>query len=166
MNNGAFLLRLRVPVGCTTELNHSGHEFLQQLFDKYDDVSARTFVVFSFWFSYSEEALCFLLQDKDSALSPTELTNLFRVCPYMPWGDGVYVSVPTSAEGYISNHGYHCQWMWVSQSVGDHLVWLVSMCYMFLVRLMSRNHTRVIAFSYQGFLHILISTVVWSIWGT
>lgn len=53
MNNCAFLLRLRVPVGCTTELNHSGHEFLQQLFDKYDDVSARTFVVFSFWFSYS-----------------------------------------------------------------------------------------------------------------
>uniref|UniRef100_H3D5K8 Mitochondrial Rho GTPase n=1 Tax=Tetraodon nigroviridis TaxID=99883 RepID=H3D5K8_TETNG len=77
---------LRVPVGCTTELNHSGHEFLQQLFDKYDE-------------------------DKDSALSPTELTNLFRVCPYMPWGDGVYVSVPTTAEGYISNHGYHCQWM-------------------------------------------------------
>lgn len=51
MNNGAFLLRLRVPVGCTTELNHSGHEFLQQLFDKYDDVSARTFVVFSSWLS-------------------------------------------------------------------------------------------------------------------
>lgn len=45
MNNCAFLFRLRVPVGCTTELNHSGHEFLQQLFDKYDEVSARTFVV-------------------------------------------------------------------------------------------------------------------------
>ncbi|TNN03989.1 mitochondrial Rho GTPase 2 [Takifugu flavidus] len=77
---------LRVPIGCTTELNHSGHQFLQQLFDKYDD-------------------------DKDGALSPTELANLFRVCPYTPWGDGVYVSVPTTAEGYISNHGYHCQWM-------------------------------------------------------
>uniref|UniRef100_A0A674M8L1 Mitochondrial Rho GTPase n=1 Tax=Takifugu rubripes TaxID=31033 RepID=A0A674M8L1_TAKRU len=77
---------LRVPIGCTTELNHSGHQFLQQLFDKYDD-------------------------DKDGALSPTELANLFRVCPYTPWGDGVYVSVPTTAEGYISNHGYHCQWI-------------------------------------------------------
>uniref|UniRef100_A0A7N8XPS5 Ras homolog family member T2 n=1 Tax=Mastacembelus armatus TaxID=205130 RepID=A0A7N8XPS5_9TELE len=52
---------LRVPVSCSTELNHLGHQFLQQLFDKYDE-------------------------DKDSALSPIELRNLFCVCPYMPWG--------------------------------------------------------------------------------
>lgn len=31
--------RLRVSVGCTTELNHLGHQFLQKLFDKYDEVS-------------------------------------------------------------------------------------------------------------------------------
>lgn len=42
MNNCALLFRLRVPIGCTTELNHSGHQFLQQLFDKYDDVSPPT----------------------------------------------------------------------------------------------------------------------------
>lgn len=42
MNNCALLFRLRVPIGCTTELNHSGHQFLQQLFDKYDDVSTPT----------------------------------------------------------------------------------------------------------------------------
>uniref|UniRef100_A0A3Q3Q1H3 Mitochondrial Rho GTPase n=1 Tax=Monopterus albus TaxID=43700 RepID=A0A3Q3Q1H3_MONAL len=77
---------LRVPVGCTTELNHFGHQFLQQLFDKYDE-------------------------DKDSALSPAELRNLFCVCPYMPWGAEVYVTVPTTDEGYISHHGYFCQWM-------------------------------------------------------
>uniref|UniRef100_A0A673YTY7 Ras homolog family member T2 n=1 Tax=Salmo trutta TaxID=8032 RepID=A0A673YTY7_SALTR len=53
--------QLRVPVGCTTELNHLGHQFLQRLFDKYDE-------------------------DKDSALSPAELKNLFSVFPYMPWG--------------------------------------------------------------------------------
>uniref|UniRef100_A0A665VAW1 Mitochondrial Rho GTPase n=1 Tax=Echeneis naucrates TaxID=173247 RepID=A0A665VAW1_ECHNA len=52
---------LRVPIGCTTEINHLGHQFLQQLFNKYDE-------------------------DKDSALSSTELRNLFYVCPYMPWG--------------------------------------------------------------------------------
>lgn len=34
--------RLRIPVGCTTELNHLGHQFLQKLFDKYDEVSAHT----------------------------------------------------------------------------------------------------------------------------
>ncbi|XP_070783714.1 mitochondrial Rho GTPase 2 isoform X5 [Enoplosus armatus] len=76
---------LRVPVGCTTELNHLGHQFLQRLFDKYDE-------------------------DKDSALSQTELRNLFCVCPYMPWGAEVYMTIPTTDEGYISNHGYLCQW--------------------------------------------------------
>uniref|UniRef100_A0A8C2XSH6 Ras homolog family member T2 n=1 Tax=Cyclopterus lumpus TaxID=8103 RepID=A0A8C2XSH6_CYCLU len=70
---------LRVSVGCTTEFSHLGHQFLQRLFDKYDE-------------------------DKDSALSPTELRNLFCVCPYMPWGAEVYMTVPTTDEGYISNH--------------------------------------------------------------
>lgn len=60
-NSRAFLFRLRVPVGCTTELNHSGHQFLQQLFDKYDDVSPRTlayfcsafgFLVLKWWFVF------------------------------------------------------------------------------------------------------------------
>uniref|UniRef100_A0A8C8DMZ8 Mitochondrial Rho GTPase n=1 Tax=Oryzias sinensis TaxID=183150 RepID=A0A8C8DMZ8_9TELE len=59
---------LRVPVGCTTELNHYGHQFLQRLFEKYDE-------------------------DKDSALSQMELKNLFCVCPYMPWGPDVYMTV-------------------------------------------------------------------------
>uniref|UniRef100_A0A8D0D1G3 Mitochondrial Rho GTPase n=1 Tax=Sander lucioperca TaxID=283035 RepID=A0A8D0D1G3_SANLU len=76
---------LRVPIGCTTELNHLGRQFLQRLFDKYDE-------------------------DKDSALSPTELRNLFCVCPYIPWGAEVYMTVPTTDEGYISYHGYLCQW--------------------------------------------------------
>uniref|UniRef100_A0A8C2XQ78 Mitochondrial Rho GTPase 2 n=1 Tax=Cyclopterus lumpus TaxID=8103 RepID=A0A8C2XQ78_CYCLU len=64
---------LRVSVGCTTEFSHLGHQFLQRLFDKYDE-------------------------DKDSALSPTELRNLFCVCPYMPWGAEVYMTVPTTDE--------------------------------------------------------------------
>ncbi|KAK5905811.1 hypothetical protein CgunFtcFv8_001733 [Champsocephalus gunnari] len=58
--------KIQVPVGCTTELNPLGYQFLQRLFDKYDE-------------------------DKDSALSPAELRNLFY-------------------DGYISNHGYRCQW--------------------------------------------------------
>lgn len=35
------LCRLRVPIGCTTELNPLGYQFLQRLFDKYDEVSSR-----------------------------------------------------------------------------------------------------------------------------
>ncbi|KAM4716009.1 mitochondrial Rho GTPase 2 [Anableps anableps] len=77
---------LRVPVGCSTEINQFGHQFLQRLFDKYDE-------------------------DKDSALSPAELKNLFCVCPYMPWGADVFLTVPTTEQGYLSNEGYHCQWM-------------------------------------------------------
>uniref|UniRef100_A0A671LI21 Mitochondrial Rho GTPase n=1 Tax=Sinocyclocheilus anshuiensis TaxID=1608454 RepID=A0A671LI21_9TELE len=77
---------LRVSVGCTTELNHLGHQFLQKLFDKYDE-------------------------DKDSALSPAELKNLFSVLPYMPWGPEVYSNVSLSDDNYISQHGYFCQWM-------------------------------------------------------
>ncbi|XP_076826615.1 mitochondrial Rho GTPase 2 isoform X2 [Brachyhypopomus gauderio] len=77
--------QLRVPVGCTTELNHLGYQFLQRLFEKYDE-------------------------DKDSALSPAELKNLFSVFPFMPWGESVSRSVPTTEEGYISQRGYLCQW--------------------------------------------------------
>ncbi|XP_036382719.1 mitochondrial Rho GTPase 2 isoform X1 [Megalops cyprinoides] len=77
--------QLRVPVGCSTELNHLGHDFLQKVFEKYDE-------------------------DKDSALSPAELKNLFSVFPYTPWGAEVYKAVPTSEDGFISLHGYLCQW--------------------------------------------------------
>ncbi|XP_030624273.1 mitochondrial Rho GTPase 2 isoform X2 [Chanos chanos] len=76
---------LRVPVGCTTELNHLGYQFLQRLFEKYDE-------------------------DKDSALSPAELKSLFSVFPYMPWGADVYTAVPTTDQNYIPLHGYLCQW--------------------------------------------------------
>ncbi|XP_008312413.1 mitochondrial Rho GTPase 2 isoform X1 [Cynoglossus semilaevis] len=77
---------INIPVGCTTELSIAGLQFLQQLFAKYDE-------------------------DKDSALSPAELKNLFCVCPSTPWGPEVYVTVPTTDQGYISRHGYLCQWM-------------------------------------------------------
>lgn len=35
------VVRLRVPVGCTTEFNHQGYQFIQRLFDKYDEVSMK-----------------------------------------------------------------------------------------------------------------------------
>lgn len=55
-----------------------------------------------------------LSQDKDAALSPSELKNLFCMCPYMPWGAEVYLTVPTTEQGYITNVGYRCQWTYVS----------------------------------------------------
>ncbi|TRY93034.1 hypothetical protein DNTS_025164 [Danionella cerebrum] len=77
---------LRVSVGCTTELNHLGVQFLQKLFEKYDE-------------------------DKDSALSPVELKNLFSVLPYMPWSSEVYSNIPLTDDCHISLHGFICKWM-------------------------------------------------------
>lgn len=64
-------IRLRVPPGCSTELNHAGYSFLMGLFEKYD-------------------------RDKDNALSPQELIDLFSTCPVMPWGPDVFNSVHTN----------------------------------------------------------------------
>lgn len=63
--------RLRVPPGCSTELNHAGYAFLTGLFEKYD-------------------------MDRDNALSPQELIDLFSTCPVMPWGPDVLNSVHTN----------------------------------------------------------------------
>ncbi|KAJ8364149.1 hypothetical protein SKAU_G00129800 [Synaphobranchus kaupii] len=77
--------QLHVPAGCSTELSQQGFEFLQRLFEKYDE-------------------------DKDSALSPAELKNLFSVFPYMPWGVDVYTAAPVNEQGFITQHGYTCHW--------------------------------------------------------
>lgn len=66
-----FFNSLRVPPGCSTELNHAGYSFLIGLFEKYD-------------------------RDKDNALSPQELIDLFSTCPVMPWGPDVLNSVHTN----------------------------------------------------------------------
>uniref|UniRef100_A0A6Q2ZII1 Mitochondrial Rho GTPase n=1 Tax=Esox lucius TaxID=8010 RepID=A0A6Q2ZII1_ESOLU len=55
---------LKIPVDCTTELSHNTYLFLQSVFDKHD-------------------------KDRDCALSPEEVKDLFKVFPYMPWGPDV-----------------------------------------------------------------------------
>uniref|UniRef100_A0A8D3BQ08 Ras homolog family member T1 n=1 Tax=Scophthalmus maximus TaxID=52904 RepID=A0A8D3BQ08_SCOMX len=52
---------VKIPADCTTELNHNAYLFLQSVFDKHD-------------------------KDRDCALSPEEVKDLFKVFPYMPWG--------------------------------------------------------------------------------
>lgn len=76
---------LRVPPGCTTELNHTGYAFLNGLFEKYDN-------------------------DQDSALNPQELVDLFSTCPVMPWSPDVFHSVHTNDKGWITLQGYLAQW--------------------------------------------------------
>ncbi|XP_066560317.1 mitochondrial Rho GTPase 1-A isoform X3 [Amia ocellicauda] len=76
---------LKIPPDCTTELNHNAYLFLQSLFDKHD-------------------------QDRDCALSPDELKDLFKVFPYMPWGPDVNNTVCTNDHGWITYQGYLSQW--------------------------------------------------------
>ncbi|XP_078257580.1 mitochondrial Rho GTPase 1 isoform X4 [Rhinoraja longicauda] len=76
---------LKVPLDCTTELNHHAYLFLQSIFDKHD-------------------------LDRDCALSPDELKDLFNVFPYMPWGPDVNNTVCTNDRGWVTYQGYICQW--------------------------------------------------------
>ncbi|XP_067914630.1 mitochondrial Rho GTPase 1 isoform X2 [Heterodontus francisci] len=76
---------LKVPPDCTTELNHHAYLFLQSIFDKHD-------------------------LDRDCALSPDELKDLFKVFPYMPWGPDVNNTVCTNDKEWVTYQGYVCQW--------------------------------------------------------
>ncbi|XP_078385186.1 mitochondrial Rho GTPase 1-A isoform X1 [Cetorhinus maximus] len=76
---------LKIPPDCTTELNHHAYLFLQSIFDKHD-------------------------LDRDCALSPDELKDLFKVFPYMPWGPDVNNTVCTNDKGWVTYQGYICQW--------------------------------------------------------
>nr|XP_023647665.1 mitochondrial Rho GTPase 1 isoform X1 [Paramormyrops kingsleyae] len=69
---------LKIPLDCTTELNHNAYLFLQS--------------------------------DRDCALSPEELKDLFKVFPYMPWGPDVNTTVCTNEQGWITYQGYLSQW--------------------------------------------------------
>ncbi|XP_030637130.1 mitochondrial Rho GTPase 1b isoform X1 [Chanos chanos] len=76
---------LKILPDCTTELNHNAYLFLQSVFDKHD-------------------------KDRDCALSPEELKDLFDVFPYMPWGPDVNNTVCTNDQGWITYQGYLSQW--------------------------------------------------------
>lgn len=49
-------------------------------------------------------------QDRDCALSPEELKDLFKVFPYMPWGPDVNNTVCTNDQGWITYQGFLSQW--------------------------------------------------------
>uniref|UniRef100_A0A8C5NWR3 Mitochondrial Rho GTPase n=1 Tax=Jaculus jaculus TaxID=51337 RepID=A0A8C5NWR3_JACJA len=50
------------------------------------------------------------LQDRDCALSPDELKDLFKVFPYIPWGPDVNNTVCTNERGWITYQGFLSQW--------------------------------------------------------
>jgi hypothetical protein len=57
---------------------------------------------------YITSFVCF--QDRDCALSPDELKDLFQVFPYIPWGPDVNNTVCTNERGWITYQGFLSQW--------------------------------------------------------
>nr|CAD7427095.1 unnamed protein product [Timema monikensis] len=80
---------IRVPAGCTTELSLKGQHFVSTLFERYD-------------------------KDRDGALSPAEVNNLFTPCPAPLWGPDFHRTVATNSQGWITQQGFMCQWVLVT----------------------------------------------------
>lgn len=62
---------INIASGCTTELSYKGQQFFTALFERHD-------------------------KDKDGALSPTEVANLFATCPAPAWGKEIHRTVPST----------------------------------------------------------------------
>lgn len=92
--------RLRVPPGCSTELNHAGYSFLTGLFERHD-------------------------RDKDGALSPAETLSLFSTCPSVAWDEKLPTTVRTDEKGYVTLSGFLAQWtLWTLLDVNKTLAYL------------------------------------------
>ncbi len=70
---------LKIPPGASTELSPVGMQFLTALFDRFD-------------------------KDRDGALCPSELNEMFSLCPSNPWGPEVAWSVPTNDKVSLITH--------------------------------------------------------------
>ncbi|CAB3406367.1 unnamed protein product [Caenorhabditis bovis] len=77
--------RLLVPIGSSTELSPEGVQFVSALFEKYDE-------------------------DKDGCLSPSELQNLFSVCPSPVITKDTILALETNSRGWLTYNGYMAYW--------------------------------------------------------
>ncbi|GMT25218.1 hypothetical protein PFISCL1PPCAC_16515, partial [Pristionchus fissidentatus] len=77
--------RITVPIGCSTELSPEGIQFVSALFEKFDE-------------------------DRDGCLSPSELANLFSVCPAGSLSKEILAAVETNERGWVTYVGYMAYW--------------------------------------------------------
>ncbi|GAA5842220.1 hypothetical protein JCM3766R1_005068 [Sporobolomyces carnicolor] len=76
--------RFDIPSDCTCELSPKGYQFFTDIFESYD-------------------------QDRDGALSPAELANLFETSPGNPW-QGNEENAVTTSKGEVTLQGWLAQW--------------------------------------------------------
>ncbi|BGP27838.1 ERMES complex Ca(2+)-binding regulatory GTPase gem1 [Rhodotorula toruloides] len=78
--------RFDIPNDCTAELSPRGYQFFTDIFELFD-------------------------QDRDGALSPSELDNLFSTSPGNPWVAGGFPETTlTTPEGAVTLQGWLAQW--------------------------------------------------------
>ncbi|BGP03689.1 Mitochondrial Rho GTPase 1 [Rhodotorula toruloides] len=78
--------RFDIPSDCTAELSPRGYQFFTDIFELFD-------------------------QDRDGALSPSELDNLFSTSPGNPWAAGGFPETTlTTPEGAVTLQGWLAQW--------------------------------------------------------
>ncbi|KAI8904806.1 EF hand associated-domain-containing protein [Gorgonomyces haynaldii] len=74
-----------VPLDCSVELSAAGYDFFVKLFQAYD-------------------------KDKDGALKPAELSDLFSTTPGNPWEDSDFPDTTVTHEGIVTLQGFLGQW--------------------------------------------------------
>ncbi|GAA6037463.1 hypothetical protein JCM8097_008200 [Rhodosporidiobolus ruineniae] len=83
--------RFDIPSDCTAELSPRGYQFFTDIFESFD-------------------------QDRDGALSPSELANLFSTAPGNPWLTGgwpettITTRSPDGEDGAVTLQGWLAQW--------------------------------------------------------
>ncbi|GAA6063707.1 hypothetical protein JCM10212_004434 [Sporobolomyces blumeae] len=78
--------RFDIPSDCTAELSPKGYQFFTDIFETFD-------------------------QDRDGALSPSELASLFETSPGNPWEkDGFPETTVATPEGAVTLQGWLAQW--------------------------------------------------------
>ncbi|GAA6013466.1 hypothetical protein JCM10207_008859 [Rhodosporidiobolus poonsookiae] len=78
--------RFDIPSDCTAELSPLGYQFLTDIFETFD-------------------------QDRDGALSPSELSNLFATSPGNPWTSAGWPETTITARGgAVTLQGWLAQW--------------------------------------------------------
>ena len=78
--------RFDIPADCTAELSPKGYQFFTDVFETFD-------------------------KDRDGALSPDELEQLFGTSPGNPWiANGFPETTITSESGAVTLQGWLAQW--------------------------------------------------------
>ncbi|BES97657.1 Mitochondrial Rho GTPase [Nesidiocoris tenuis] len=82
---------LKVPSGSSIELSHKGQQFFSKLFLRFD-------------------------KDRDGALNPVELHQLFATCKKPAWGNEMKNLVPTNEKEWITKAGFLCFWVYTTST--------------------------------------------------